>query len=61
VPHLAAGELAIAVGPKREETKGIYVKDLKVLGSGVQKDSSLFYSLVQQLVKSIKNHRKIQK
>jgi hypothetical protein len=47
-------------GPKGG-TKGIFVKDLKVLGSFVHKDCSLFCGLVQQLVKSIKNHRKIQK
>jgi hypothetical protein len=50
VPHLAAGELAFAVGPKGGEAKGIYVKDSKVLGFGAQKDSSLFCSLVRQLV-----------
>jgi hypothetical protein len=61
VLHLAAGELAIAVGTKGRGTKGIFVKDLKVLGSFVHKDCSLFCGLVQQLVKSIKNRRKIQK
>jgi hypothetical protein len=34
------------------------VKDLKVLGSFVHKDCSLFCGLVQQLVKSITNRRK---
>jgi hypothetical protein len=33
MPHLAAGELAFAVGPKGGETEGILVKVLKVLGS----------------------------
>jgi hypothetical protein len=61
VLHLTTGELAIAVGTKGGETKVIFVKDLKVLGSFVHKDCSLFCGLVQQLVKSIKNHRKIQK
>jgi hypothetical protein len=60
VLHLAAGELAITVGTKGG-AKGISVKDLKVLGSFAQKDCSLFCGLVQQLVKSIKNRRKIQK
>jgi hypothetical protein len=46
---------------QRGGTKGIFVKDLKVLGSFVHKDCSLFCGLVQQLVKSIKNRRKIQK
>jgi hypothetical protein len=61
VLHLAAGEPATAVGPEGEGTEGICVKILKVLGFAVQKDSSLFCELVQHLVKSIKNHRKIQK
>jgi hypothetical protein len=52
--------LAIAVGAKGG-AKGIFVKDLKVLGSLVHKDCSLFCGLVQQLVKLIKNRRKIQK
>jgi hypothetical protein len=54
--HLAAGELVPAVGPE-----GISVKDSKVLGFAVQKDSSLFCELVQHLVKLIKNRRIIQK
>jgi hypothetical protein len=33
MPHLAAGELAFAIGPKEGETEGILVKVLKVLGS----------------------------
>jgi hypothetical protein len=33
MPHLTAGELAFAVGPKVGETEGILVKVLKVLGS----------------------------
>jgi hypothetical protein len=37
------------------------VKDSKVLGFAVQKDSSLFCELIQHLVKLIKNRRKIQK
>jgi hypothetical protein len=41
--------------------KGKFVKDLKLLGSSVLKDCSLFYGLVLQLVKLIKNRRKIQK
>jgi hypothetical protein len=41
--------------------KGIFVKDLKVLGSSVHKDCSLFCGLIQQVVKLIKNLRKIQK
>jgi hypothetical protein len=48
VPHLAAGELAIAVGSKGG-AKGIFVKDLKVLGSCAQRDSSLLCSLVSNL------------
>jgi hypothetical protein len=60
VLHLVAGELAITVGTKGG-TKGIFVKDLKVLGSFVHKDCTLFCGFVQQLVKSIKNRRKIQK
>jgi hypothetical protein len=60
VLHLAAGELAIAVGSKGG-AKDITVKDLKVLGSFVHKDFSLFCGLFQQLVKSITNRRKIQK
>jgi hypothetical protein len=60
VLHLAAGELAIAVGTKGG-AKGITVKDLKVLGFFMHKDCSLFCGLVQQIVKSIKNCRKIQK
>jgi hypothetical protein len=60
VLHLAAGELAIAVGTKGG-AKDITVKDLKVLGTFVHKDCSLFCGLVQQLVKSIKNGRKISK
>jgi hypothetical protein len=35
VPHLAANELAFAVGPKEGETDGILVMVLKVLGSAV--------------------------
>jgi hypothetical protein len=61
VLHLAAGELSIAVGTKGRGTKGIFVKDSKVLGSFVHKDCSLFCGLVQQLVKPIKKRRKIQK
>jgi hypothetical protein len=60
-PHLAAGELAPAVGPEGEKTEGISVKISKVLGFAVQEDSSLFCELVQHLVKLIKNRRKIQK
>jgi hypothetical protein len=33
MPHLAAGELDSAVGPKGGEPEGILVKILKVLGS----------------------------
>jgi hypothetical protein len=44
-------------GP-RGEAKGLTVKDLKVLGTFVHKDCSLFCGLVQQLVKSIKNRKK---
>jgi hypothetical protein len=33
MPHLAAGKLAFAVGPKMGEPEGILVKVLKVLGS----------------------------
>jgi hypothetical protein len=35
MPHLPAGDLAFAVGPKGGETEGILVKVLKVLGSAV--------------------------
>jgi hypothetical protein len=58
--HLTAGELAIAVGAMGG-AKGKFVKDLKLLGSSVLKDCSLFCGLVLQLVKLIKNRRKIQK
>jgi hypothetical protein len=33
MPHLTAGELAFALGPKGGETEGILVKVLKLLGS----------------------------
>jgi hypothetical protein len=33
MPHLAAGKLAFAVGPKGGEPEAILVKVLKVLGS----------------------------
>jgi hypothetical protein len=33
MPHLAAGELTFATGPKGGEPEGILVKVLKVLGS----------------------------
>jgi hypothetical protein len=56
-PHLA-GELVPAVGPEGGGTEGISVKISKVLGSPMQEDSSLFYELVQRLVKLIKNRRK---
>jgi hypothetical protein len=47
-------------GP-RGRNRGFCVKILKILGFAVQKDCSLFCELVQHLVKSIKNRRKIQK
>jgi hypothetical protein len=59
VPHLAAGELAIAVGTKGG-TEGIFVKSLKFPGAQMHKDSILLCVLWLKLVKSIKNCRKIQ-
>jgi hypothetical protein len=57
VPHLAAGEFAIAIVSKGG-TKGLFVKVLKVLGGLVLKDSSQFCGLDQWLVNSISIRRK---
>jgi hypothetical protein len=53
VLHLAASELAIAVGTEGG-AKGITVKDLKVLRTFTHKDCSLFCGLVQQLENRLK-------
>jgi hypothetical protein len=58
VLHLAAGELAIAVGSKGGEGKGMVVKDLKPLGGpSVKRFYTLFMYWVN-LVKSIKSCKK---